>query len=601
VRRCPRRFRRLSRFQSAAILLAGLLLCLAAPARADLAYETTIRGIDGDVLDTLKQTSQLVALEDDGVAAVSVLRRRADSDLDRLKQVMNSEGYYDAGLTADISSDERPVAVTIEIQPGPCYTLAKVTLRSGDAVPLPMPLPFDPGAVGLSPGQPARAAPVVAAEAKIAALWTDHGWPFARIADREVVVDSATHTMDVTYTVDPGQAARFGKLIVEGLTRLDPLYVERRVKWRQGDPYDRTLVDKTRQTLIGTGLFGTVVVAPDPPVGSDGTVAMRITLAERALRTIGAGLSYDTSLGPQANVSWEHRDLFGGGEDFTATAKGGKADSGLDLKFRRPDAFWTDQDFVAELSADNELLEAFRSLHEELQLGFQQHFTPTLTLGYGIEAEHARINEIVDTRTYTLVGLPLSLKQDDTDDLLNPTRGYRAGLKLTPYLAPLGSDLTYVQGVLTGSTYLDLADPGAYVLALEGTLGASAGASLASIPKDHRLFAGGGGSVRGFAFQRAGPLDQYYNSIGGRSLLVGTVELRTRITPTIGLVPFFDAGSDYPTPLPTLDGKLYMGAGIGLRYFTAIGPLRLDLATPIDPHDKGDAPIQIYVSIGQAF
>lgn len=591
------------RTRRAALLLGSLMVAAALPgaARGEVEYETAFQGVDDATEADLRQASQLVALEDKHPATLAALRRRADGDLARLREVMAAEGFYDARISAGIDAKQHPAAVTVTVAPGGLYHLAGVELLLADGTPAPPLAEAAPAALGLAPDQPARSAPVVAAEAKIAHVYAQHGWPFAKVAHRRVVIDVATKTMRVAYTLDPGARARFGVAAVEGLAWLDPAYVRRRITWREGEPYDQGQVDATRQALVASGLFGEVTVEPAGPVAADGSVAMRLRLVERPLHTAGVGAAYDTNLGLEGNLSWEDRDLFGAAEDLSWNARGGRSDSGLTLKFRRPDMLWYRQDLVTNVSLDNELVEAFRGLHEEIDVGFEQHFTPQLTGSYEIEAEHARINEKIDTRVYTLVGLPLTLKQDGTDDLMNPTTGYRAALQLTPYLTALGSELTYVQGQLTGSTYQKLDAAGAYILALQGTAGASCCAPLGAIPKDHRFYAGGGGSVRGFGFEKAGPWDTYDNPIGGRSLLVGTVELRTRLTREIGLVPFLDAGTDGASPLPKFDSKYYCGAGIGLRYFTAIGPLRLDLATPLDPHSRGDSPIQIYVSIGQSF
>ena len=583
-----------------ALLLAGT------PARADTAidYDTRIEGVDDDTKSALEDASQLVQLADQkSPGSEAALERRARDDIGRLTQAMNSLGFYDARVSFGIApkKDKDGYLVTVQIEPGQRYDFAKVAILLADGGPPPDPALTPPELVGVAAGAPALAEKVVDAEARIVAAYQRAGWPFAKIARRETVIDIATKTMDVTYFLDVGLPARFGAARIDGLSWLDPDYVANRLKWQQGDRYDQRPVDDTRQLLIGTGLFSQVAVAPVAPVASDGTVPMAVTLEERPLHTIGVGGSYDTNLGIEANVSWQDRDLFGRAENLTLTAVGGQSDSSLTAKFTRPDAFWTNQDFVFSLSFQNQLEEAFRSINQTGLIGFQLHLTPQVTAGYGLSAEHARIDEKIDYRVYTLVGVPLYLRDDETDDLMNPTRGFRAGLELTPYARALGSELTYVQGKLTGSTYWKLDAKGGEVLAARATLGATEGASLLAIPKDHRLFAGGGDTIRGFTFQKAGPWDQYDNPIGGRSLAALSLELRSRISETIGIVPFLDAGSDYPTPLPRFQGKVYMGAGIGLRYFTAIGPIRLDLATPLNPHPVGDSPIQIYVGLGQAF
>jgi len=581
----------------------GMAFGIVPAARAEIDYDTRFEGVEDDIESDLESVSQLVTLADKAPDTRAMLERRARDDVPRLLQAMQANGYWDAEIRFDVTqkSGKDDYLVTVHVEPGARYTLAPIVVLLENGAPPPQPELATPESAGLLTGAPAVSAPVIAGEDRLVHAYAVHGYPYARIARRTVEIDVATKRMHVTYVLDPGQRARYGATQITGLDYLDPAYVERRIKWQEGASYDQSQVDDTRQTLVTTGLFGTVTVVPSGAVAADGTVPMKITLVERPLHTIGAGASYDTSLGLEANVSWEDRDIFGGAEDFSVTAIGGQSDSSLNLKFRRPDALWTDQDFVAAISAANELEDAFRALDQKVSLGFEENFTPQLTGGYSILAEHARIDEKIDYRVYTLVGLPLFLRENDTDDLMNPTRGYRAALDLTPYLRPLGSELTYVQARLAGSTYFKLDPPGDYILALQGIVGASCCASLDSMPKDHRFFAGGGGSVRGFGYQKAGPLDQYSDPIGGRSLLVGSAEVRVKITDTIGIVPFVDAGSDYATPLPKLDGKLYFGAGIGLRYFTAIGPLRLDVATPLNPHSEGDSPIQIYVSLGQAF
>jgi translocation and assembly module TamA len=191
------------------------------------------------------------------------------------------------------------------------------------------------------------------------------------------------------------------------------------------------------------------------------------------------------------------------------------------------------------------------------------------------------------------------LRRDTTDDLLDPTIGGRQTLTVTPYHAIAGPTLDFVSSRLELRHYQRLNDTGRLVLAGWGALGSIVGASLDNIPADKRLYAGGAGSVRGYAYQHAGPLFPSGVPVGGISSLELGLELRYRITNTIGIVPFVEGGNVYPESLPD-NSSLYWGAGLGLRYYTLVGPVRLDLATPFD-HRPGDTPIQVYISIGQAF
>lgn len=582
--------------------LAMMLMAFAAPASAEIEYETKFTGAPDDLESDLNDASQLVALEDKHPATEAALRRRADSDLDRLQAVLHAAGYYDATLSVDVDAAQDPMQVTVKIDPGARYTLAHVAIELPDGSPPPAAGATSPADLGLEIGGPATAAPVLAAEPKIVSAYGQHGWPFVKIADRRVIVDSATRTMEVTYIINTGTVAKFGATRINGLDWLDQAYVERRIAWTEGALYNQKLVDTTRQTLVTSGLFGTVTVAPDSPtVGPDGTVPMGVGLAERPLHSLGVGASYDTTDGISGTLSWEDRNIFGHAEDLTVIGQGGTTSDHLIVNFRRPDAFGDKLDFISNLTLQSVIDPAYDSVEQIVRAGIEDHLTPQLTADASLQAEHARLNEKIDYRVYTLVGIPLSLRQDTTDDLLNPTNGYRAGIKATPYLRALGSNLNFVQAQLDGSLYRKLTDTDTYILALSGTLGSTAGASLDAIPKDHRFFTGGGGSVRGFGFQKAGPVDQFFNPIGGLSEFATSLELRAKLTDTIGIVPFLDAGSDYSTIVPKLDSKLYLGAGIGLRYYTAIGPVRFDIATPLNPHSRGDAPIQIYVSLGQAF
>ncbi|HEV2673505.1 MAG TPA: BamA/TamA family outer membrane protein [Aliidongia sp.] len=592
------RFDRLCR----ATILAALLFSTVA--RADgIAYETKITGVEDSALQTdLKANSQLVKLQDDKPpATVGALTRRARDDTDRLTAVIEAAGYYEPHIESVIDEKATPITVEVKVTTGPRYTLTKVALTNQAGTTPPDIGVFDPAAVGLIVGGPAVSEPVVGADARIARLYQIKGYPFAKVVDKHVIVDAATKGMEVTFVLDPGARARFGALQVDGLARLHEAWVLRRIKWTAGTAYDQAQVDETRQAMVSSGLFGTVNVAPVGPVTADGTVPMQVKIIERAPRSVGVGGSYDTTEGISANVSWEHRDLFGGGEDLKFTATGGTSDNSLSATFRRPDLWSDNQDFIASLIFDDQSVKAYDSIEQKAQVGLERHFDPTFSGGASILAEHARVDEKVDYRTYVLVGLPVFLKKDGTDDLLNPTKGYRVALESTPYLRAIGSNLTFLQSKLTGSWYDQLTPSGNYILALQGTLGSTLGTSLDAIPKDHRFYAGGGGSVRGFGFQEAGPLDKFDNPIGGRSLAVISAEFRTKITETIGLVPFLDAGSNYASEVPDFKGRIALGAGIGLRYYTAIGPVRLDLATPLNPRSGVDSPIQIYVSLGQAF
>ena len=582
--------------------LLALMLLLSAtaarPAAADITYRTEIVGISDKALARdLREASLLVQQENRKPETELALRRRAEADRERLDAALRANGYYDATISFAIDSTKEPTQVTVSIEPGARYTLATVTIVEENGSTPPLLDRYAPLAFGLKPGGPALARPVLDAEPRIVRVLAEHGFPLAKISKRRVEVDKATKTMDVTYTVDPGPLATFGPLTVSGTKDVNPEYVRNRAAWIEGGPYDVRFVERTRKDIVASGLFATVRVRTADNVDSDGRIPMFIEVTERAPRSIAVGLNYDTTLGISGRAYWEHRNLFGDAERLRTTAETGTSRQALQADFRKPDVLAVNRDFVATALAENENLEAYNRRRVLFFTGLEQRFSDIWTGGAGGQIERTHIEETQGNFDYTLFGLPLFLRRDGTDNLLDPTEGSRESISTTP---SIGSGLTFLTSRVQASTYYALDDRRDYVLAAYGAIGSIIGEERDSLPKDKRLYTGGGGSVRGYAFQKAGPLDSAGNPIGGISSLELGVELRVKITETIGIVPFFEAGNVYETVLPKPTDGLHYGTGLGLRYYTPIGPVRFDVAVPINKRPQ-DAAFQIYVSIGQAF
>ncbi len=591
-------------------LILGLALAYAPgpPARADLPYESQIVGAKESTLaDLLGEVSELKSLQDRPPVSAEALRGRAQRDLGRLGDAAHSLGYWGAQFSYRIDTTAKPAKVVVSVTPGPLYHVGTLDILGPDGNKLAV--PGDTGALPLKPGDPARTAPVVETEQALVAALKRNGHPFAKAGHRRVVIDNSTHTMAVTYALDPGPRRNFGPTAIHGLKHLRPGYVERRIKWHQGAEYDLRQVEDTRQALIGSGLFSQVTITPQPAAGNPGAVQMKIDAAERARRTIGAGIGYNTTTGPAANAFWENRNLFGNAEKLHLDLTLGQQSSGAAARFRRPDFLATDQDLLAVAEIANDTPTAYHSRRAKVSTGLERRFGPHLTGGVALALEKANVIERANTTTFTttgttqhyaLIGVPLYLKLDESDDLLNPTRGYRAQASLVPYRSFSGPSLSFVSGRLAASAYHRLTDSDRYVLAGMASISSIAGASLDALPADKRIYAGGGGSVRAYGYQMAGALNSNGRPIGGRSSIELSLEARIKVTDHIGIVPFLDAGSYYPGSLPSLGDRLLYGPGIGFRYYTAFGPLRLDVATPLNRR-HGDSLFQIYISLGQAF
>ncbi|MGC2202096.1 MAG: autotransporter assembly complex family protein [Stellaceae bacterium] len=586
---------------------AAVVLASGNTLHADLAYRTEITGAeDGALADLLDKVSELKSLEDKPPASEEALRRRAERDLGRLADAAHSLGYWDAEFSYEINTETEPARVTVKTNEGPLFHVGSISVVGPDGQPLA--IPGEPQ-LPLKPGEPARTAPVVATETALLAALGDSGHPFAKLENRRVEIDKSAHTMDVTYTLDPGPVKRFGPLTMTGLERLDPAYVEGRLRWQQGSVYSASKVEETRRALIESGLFSTVRITPAADPDNPANVRMTVDVTERLHRTIGVGLAYNTSQGPAARTFWENRNLFGYAEYLRVAAEVGQQIDAFRANFRRPDFLAIDQDFLATAEIANDTPVAYHSRRTIASAGLERRFSRWLTGGIAVQATKANVVQLANvnsitaaerTQHYSLAALPAYLKLDETDNLLNPTAGYRAQLAVTPSHTFSSPNLTFVSNLVSGSAYYTLGPAERLTLAGRALLTSLDGAPLFELPADQRIYAGGGGSIRPYGYQLAGPLDPGNKPVGGKSSFVANLEARVRITENIGVVPFVDAGSYYESSVPQLGRTLLYGVGLGLRYYTAFGPLRLDLATPLHKR-SADSPIQVYISLGQAF
>lgn len=329
------------------IMLSVFFLMFAVTAMADeaeepaLSYSVRITGLTGDLADLASAICETVKhAETDQPETRATLERRAEADRTRLRDLLTSEGYYDGeiAVTFDTGPDQG-VIVTFALETGIRYVFGTIDVRTPTGEELSRKYALSADLLDLPTGAAARAAPVLAAEMRIQSTLEASGLPMAAVVGHRVVIDEATKRMDITYTVEPGPAALFGPPEIEGLSRLDAQFVLNRLRWREGQLFDRTLIDRTREDLIATGLFTSVTITPiqHTSAAPGDRVAMRIRLVERLARTVAGGLAYSTSQGIGANASFEHRNLFGNGEQVSTSLKIGQDQRTLIAAARRPD------------------------------------------------------------------------------------------------------------------------------------------------------------------------------------------------------------------------------------------------------------------------
>ncbi len=564
---------------------------------ARVRYTVEIDGLKADkkLRDQVRELSQLVDQRDKPPHSIFVLEDRAREDQARIAKFLRSEGYYAGRVSFDLKETAKPVKVILKVTRGPAYRLTAYTIkwqRSGaPAVPL--------DKLGIKLGQRARAAPVVKAQTALLLLLADKAYPFAKVVNRRVVVDHAARTMRVEVSVDRGRRVRFGKTTIKGAPGVDRGLIRRRLGWKRDAPYRTKPLRDTRQALFGLGVFSSVRITPDrSQIGPNGETPMLVEVAERKRHSIAVTGYFDTSLGPGGEVEWLHRNLFGGAERLSIRIGGTRAAYGGKLLFKKPDIFDGPQDLLGDARYQELNTPAYDGREAVASVAIARRwFSDRLTVKAGPIADWSSFTVGPKREYFTLFGAKAAVDYDKRDNKLDPTRGYWLTASIAPYT---GSGLTFARAIGRANGYWSPLGGKRFTLAGWTRLSAVIGENRAALPPNKRIYAGGGNSIRGFGYQRVGPLDSANNPIGGKSALEFGLEARLRITKTWGGVLFVEGGNVFRHLSPDFNDPFRWGAGVGVRYKSPIGLLRLDLATPLNRR-SGDSVIHVYISIGQAF
>jgi translocation and assembly module TamA len=528
-----------------------------------------------------------------------------DDDVGRIKDVLASEGYYEADVKATIDADVEPAQVVVSIDPGALFHIEAVDIRYQPAEPVTV-VPTTAADLGLSIGQPAAGAPLVDAERRLVRQLNENGYPNARIVGRQYLANRDTKTIAATWTVDTGPVARFGDLQVKGLKDVDPDYVYRIADWKPGTLYDIREIERVRATLSKTRLFAMITPPPreEVPV-EDGVVPVTFEVTEGPPRSIGIGVYYSTDeQGPGGSLSWEHRNLFGSAESLRIKVEGSRIRQLADVDFRKPAFVELNQSIIGTVRFDRNDTDAYEGLTGSGFAGIERQFLDYWSISAGPAFIYADIQRSAGTdegEQFLLGGARTRLAYDSRDDKLNPTKGLNGSLGLSPFasMALTGTQFAIAEAALAG--YQGALESDRVVFAARARVGSIVGASRSKVPASQRFYAGGGGSVRGYKYQSIGPLDSKNDPLGGRSLVELNTEARIKIIDQFGVVPFVDGGQVYEEVYPELtSGDLQWAAGLGLRYYSPVGPIRFDVAFPLNPRGIDD-PFQFYISIGQAF
>jgi translocation and assembly module TamA len=579
-----------------------------APAEGPIAYTVAIEGAPGNGVESLlKDSSQLVRLRNSPPMTLAALGQRIMRDEQRFRAALESEGYYAATVITSTKDEKGRVAVTVTVDPGPRYAVTSVVFdlarEEPGTVALIKPEDYETPLKDIV-GRPARAADVILAEDTALDLLRAKGFPFAKRGDRQLDVDHAAHTVAVNLPVELGHQAFFGATHFSGLESVNESHMQRLVPWPAGDIFSLKALDAFREDLILASLFTSVRVEPaDMSVPENGApLDVNVVVAEGPHRSIGTGVTYARDKGIGGSAYWRHRNLFGNGERFEANLDGNKLDQTAELSLDKPG--FLDRRNILKLGATghHEDTEAFTEYSGALRGAVERKLNALWRVAGGATFEFAALTEDGVARNSYLMGLPVGVSRAVDERLVvEMTRGWRLRANITPYVGRYAGTATFAHLETEVDGYWPMLRGDRLVLAGRVKAGSLLGEHTDDIPANKRFYAGGGGSIRGFGYQLVGPLDADNAPMGGRGLIETSAEARIRITETIGVVPFVDAGMVSRGGLPGGDGDIRVGAGIGARYYTGAGPLRVDFAMPLNRRNGVDKSWQFYVSFGQAF
>lgn len=590
--------------------------------------------VSGDFVDRFAALSTIANL-DSSSDNLAQLAARAREDEELLENMLRVYGFYDGrvirsigGLEPGQAEAEAKPVVRFDIVPGERYRYGAIDLGNLASAPDGRALRQ---AFEIQPGDFLQSDTIVQERADLDVALGETGYPFAAITDPSLLIDHERREGDLTMTVEPRGKYNFGNVVSNDPAFLSSDHLARIARFEPGDTYQRSLEFDLRRAILATGLVSSVTLTPRetaPPQGDQpGTVAMDVAMERAKLRTIAGAIGYGTEEGFRLEASWEHRNFFPPEGLLRVRGIAGTQEQlgGVTVRFnnfrRRDqvlafDAYASTQDNAAFDARTVALAANFERLSNLL---FQKPFSWALGAEVLYTDERNRQIEIQvpdgpdedddpDLMTverprqeYLIAGVRGQATIDTSDSLLDPTEGFR----VTGFIAPeaswtQGEQYFYVRTQADASYYQKLGDK--VVAAGRVRLASIPGAPLFAIPPSRRLYAGGGASVRGYGYQAIGPRDDIGQPIGGRSLSEVSLEARIKtgfFGGALSVVPFFDAGAVGVDPTPGFDA-LKFGAGVGLRYATGFGPLRLDVGFPLNPEPE-DSFVAVYVSLGQAF
>lgn len=573
-------------------------------------YDVKLKGIDDPFLKTLvEENAQLFRLKDKPPVSTNALRYRAQEDVDHIQQALIAHGFYEATTHFFIKHMPDKKIVILKINPGPRYQIDDFVIEGDDQ---------DPESIfsrdklervlNINPGEDVDYAKAFEASLRLQRYFKNHGYPFVIVQDPEVVINQVQKKIVFYFNVSLKGIKKFGPVSVIGQTHLKEEYIRNRIAWKNDDLYDERLLEKTKRKLIESELFSGVFIRPiDSPQGNPtALVPIQLEIKEGPPRVIGGGIKYAIQDKFSVRTYWNHKNFLGAGQRLGAIAQYGQRESFIQATFDIPDLLAANFDLLTKVRAKYEITEAYRGASYYTTGKLKHQYNDQFAYYFGTDYEFSHLKREGKTYKRQFTGIPVGVIIDTSNDPINPIKGGKLELEMAPYFGQFNQDNKMLRLRGRAIHYLRLIKKDTFIIASWIRTGAIYFARGSEIPLNKRFYSGGAGSVRGYGYQLLGPVDRDRKPEGGRGLLEFGIEPRIHFSEKFGLSTFFEGGSVTKTDTPNIKGKNFLyGVGIGAKYYTEIGPFRLDFAVPLKRRTirgkRVDAPFQVYVSIGQAF
>jgi translocation and assembly module TamA len=591
------------------VLVAAISCATASHAQDSIAFNVT--DDQPKLTEDLRSASLLLALPREERADTQAVFAAARGEYGRLIGALYAKGYYSpvinvlidgreaAGIAPlDVPSQISQVAVTVN--PGPIFAFSRATVA-----------PIVPGTLlpdGFAVGQIAESGLIQDAVTAGVDGWRDVGHAKAAPVDQRIVADHADATLSAEVTLDPGPRLRFGTLTITGEQRMRERRIRKIAGLPEGEVFSAEELELAADRLRRTGVFRSVTLTEDEAITAPDLIGITATLAEEKTRRYSIGAEVASLEGVTLSGFWLHRNLLGGAERLKidgAIANIGAQNSGVDYSLGvtidrpatlTPDTTLTFNTRIARLDEEDFEADTFT-----LGVGFTQIISDQLTARVGLQYDFSDGTDNAGDFRFRNLGLPIGATWDGRDSKTDATKGFYIDAELKPFIG-FGTTDSGARLTFDARAYRSLGEDSRFVVAARVQGGLIVGSRLLATPRDDLFYSGGGGTVRGQPFQSLGVTANDGGTpveTGGTRFIAVSAELRAKLTETIGIVGFVDAGSVSDGTFTNPGDDWHAGAGLGLRYATGFGPIRLDVAAPVGG-DTGDG-VQIYIGIGQSF